>query len=344
MILGVPKESRHLENRVAMTPDLVPKLIQAGFDVEVQSGAGDDAGFSDNGYSQKGARLVADTVGEADVVLIVGPPTPDAILRMKTGSALIGFLNADRSPGILAPLAARCITAFAMELIPRIARAQSMDALSAMSTVSGYKAVLLAADHLPRFFPLLMTAAGTIPAARVLVIGAGVSGLEAMGTAKRLGAMVEAYDIRSGAKEEVESVGGKFVSGDLPKVVASSDVIITAAFARGREAPVLVTEEMVRSMRPGSVIVDLAAEQGGNCALTEAGTRVTKHKVTILGPINLPGSMPLHASELYARTATNFLLHVFRNSRLTLDLEDEIVRSTLVAHQGSITVAHGHKP
>jgi proton-translocating NAD(P)+ transhydrogenase subunit alpha len=250
-----------------------------------------------------------------------------------------------------------------MEFMPRIARAQAMDALSAMSAIAGYKAILLAANWLPKFFPLLMTAAGTMPPARVFVIGAGVAGLEAIGTAKRLGAIVEAYDTRPAVKEEVESVGAKFVELGLdttnaedtggyakaqnpsfytrqPEVmsahIAASDVVITAALVRGADAPVLITDEMVRNMRPGSVIVDLASDQGGNCALTEPGRNVVKHGVAILGPTNLPSSMPFHASKMYARTVINFLMHLFREGKPHIDLEDELIRSTLVAHQGKI--------
>jgi NAD(P) transhydrogenase subunit alpha len=250
-----------------------------------------------------------------------------------------------------------------MELMPRIARAQPMDALSAMSTVAGYKAVLLAANRLPKFFPLLMTAAGTITPARLFVVGAGVAGLEAIGTAKRLGAVVEAYDTRPAVKEEVQSVGAQFVELSLDtkdaeerggyaraespefyrkqqemmvEHVAAADVVITAALVRGRHAPVLITEEMVRGMRPGSVIVDLASAQGGNCALTEADKEVVKHGVTILGPTNLPSTMPFHSSQMYARTVTNFLMHLLQDGKICMDLDDEMTRATLVTHQGEI--------
>src|SRR3972149_536922 len=306
MIVGVPTEKSPGEGRVALAPELVPKLTKAGLEVLVQSGAGAAAGFSDRSYLERGARPEPETLQRADILLKVQPPTADEIGRMKEGSTLIGFLQPYTSTAEIRTLAARRVTAFSMELMPRITRAQPMDALSAMSTISGYKAVLLAASRLPKLFPLLMTAAGTITPARVLIIGAGVAGLHAIGTAKRLGAVVEAYDTRPTVREQVESLGARFVEVDLEtqdaedkggyakaqseefyqrqqkltaQSVAAADVVITTALVPGQRAPILITEEMVRAMRPGSVIVDLASEQGGNCALTEPGEEGGKHGV-----------------------------------------------------------------
>jgi NAD(P) transhydrogenase subunit alpha len=362
MIVGVPKEVVSGERRVALVPDLVAKLVKAGLEVVVQPGAGTAAGFVDAAYREPGARLEAE-VFTADVVLKVQPPTTEEIHAFKDGVTLISFLQPYTNAEGIAALAARKITAFAMELMPRISRAQSMDALSAMSTLSGYKAVLLAAERLPKLFPLLMTAAGTITPARVFVVGAGVAGLQAIGTARRLGAVVEAYDTRPAVKEQVESVGGKFVSLGLETTeaeaktgyaraqseefyqqqrelmagcVAGADVVITTALVPGKRAPLLITAEMVQAMRPGSVVVDLAAEQGGNCALTEPGQEVVRHGVVLVGPINLPSTVPFHASQLYARTVTNYFWHLYKDGRLHLDLEDELTRGPLVTHEGKI--------
>jgi proton-translocating NAD(P)+ transhydrogenase subunit alpha len=363
MIVSVPKETVSGERRVALVPELVPKLIQAGLEVVVQPGAGAAAGFPDASYRDKGARLEADVFDRADVLLKVQPPTAEETSRVREGATLIGFLQPYANLAGIRSLAERRVTSFAMELMPRITRAQSMDALSAMSTVAGYKAVLLAAQNLPKFFPLLMTAAGTISPARVFIIGAGVAGLQAIGTAKRLGAVVEAYDTRPAVKEQVESLGGKFVELALEtkdaeartgyakaqseefyqkqrelmaKAVAAADVVITTALVPGKSAPVLITEEMVQGMRPGSVIVDLAAEQGGNCALTQPGQEAVRHEVLILGPVNLPSTVPLHASQMYARTVTNYLAHLLKDGKPHLDLTDELTRGPLVTHQGEI--------
>jgi len=363
MIVGVPTEKFPGERRVALVPELVPKLTKAGLEVLVQSGAGAAAGFSDRSYLERGARLEPEIFQRADILLKVQPPTADEIGRMKEGSTLIGFLQPYTSTAEIRTLAARRVTAFSMELMPRITRAQPMDALSAMSTISGYKAVLLAASRLPKLFPLLMTAAGTITPARVLIIGAGVAGLHAIGTAKRLGAVVEAYDTRPTVREQVESLGARFVEVDLEtkdaedktgyaraqseefytqqrqmmsRYVTGADVVITTALVPGRRAPVLITEEMVQGMRAGSVIVDLAAEQGGNCALTEPGQEVIRHGVAIVGLTNLPSTVPLHASQMYARTVTNFLMHLLQDGRVHLDLNDELTRGPLVVHQGEI--------
>jgi len=363
MIVGVPKETISAERRVGIVPDLVPKLTQAGLEVVVEHDAGTAAGFLDAAYADKGARLAAEVLSGADIVLKVQPPTADEIGKMKSGAVLIGFLQPYANVGDIIILAEHDVTAFAMELMPRITRAQSMDALSAMSTVTGYKGVLLAASRLPKFFPLLMTAAGTVAPARVFIVGAGVAGLQAIGTAKRLGAIVEAYDTRPVVKEQVESLGAKFVELGLEtkdaqdkggyakaqseefyraqretmlKHVAAADVVVTTALVPGQRAPILITEEMVRGMRAGSVVVDLAADQGGNCELTTPGEDVVRHGVTIIGPTNLASTMPFHASQMYARTVVTFLLHLLKDGKVTLDLEDELTRGPMVTNRGEI--------
>jgi NAD(P) transhydrogenase subunit alpha len=363
MIVGIPKETAAGERRVALVPDLVPKLKQAGCEVLVQPGAGTAAGFLDAAYGEKGASLDVNALGRADAVLKVQPPSGNETARFKSGATLVGFLQPYSNFDGIKALAARNVSAFAMELMPRITRAQPMDALSAMSTVAGYKAVLIAAGRLPKFFPLLMTAAGTVTPARVFIIGAGVAGLQAIGTARRLGAIVEAYDTRPVVKEQVESLGAKFAELGLEtkdaqdkggyakaqseefykrqqemmgKFVAAADVVIPTALVPGKRAPVLITEEMVAGMRPGSVIVDLAAEQGGNCALTVPGEEVERHGVTIIGPLNVPSSMPFHASQMYARTVMSFLLHLVKGGQIQMDLADELTRGPLVTHQGEI--------
>jgi H+-translocating NAD(P) transhydrogenase subunit alpha len=362
MIVSVPKEVVTGERRVALVPDLVPKLVKAGLHVIVQPGAGTAAGFSDAEYRDKGATLTKDAFA-GDLVLKVQPPTPEEIRSFKEGATLIGFLQPFTSAAGIQALAERKVTAFAMELMPRISRAQPMDALSAMSTVSGYKAVLMAADRLAKLFPLLMTAAGTVTPARVFVVGAGVAGLQAIGTARRLGAVVEAYDTRPAAREQVESMGGKFAFLGLEAqdaeatsgyakaqseefyrqqqemmagCVAAADVVITTALVPGQRAPVLITEPMVQGMRPGSVLVDLAAEQGGNCALTVPGQEVTRHAVLVVGPVNLPSTLPFHASQLYARTVTNYLFYLLKDGRIPLNLDDELTRGPLVTHGGEV--------
>jgi NAD(P) transhydrogenase subunit alpha len=363
MIVAIPKETFPGEHRVAIVPELVALRRQAGLEVAVETDAGVAAGFADAAYAEKGARVSADVVSDADVVVRVRPPSGDEVARMKDGATLIGLLQPFANASLVRALAARGITAFAMELMPRIARAQPMDALSAMSTVSGYKAVLLAASRLPKFFPLLMTAQGTMTPARVFIVGAGVAGLQAIATARRLGALVEAYDTRPVVKEQVESLGAKFVDMGLDtkdaedkggyakaqseefyrnqqammlRCVASADVVIPTALIPGQRAPILITEEMVRGMRPGSVIVDVAAEQGGNCALTEPDRDVVRHGVLVLGPTNLPSTMPLHASAMYAKTVWNFLAHLLKDGRLELDLSDELTRGPLVTRHGDV--------
>lgn len=363
MKVGILKETIAGERRVALVPELVSKLTAAGLEVWVQSSAGIEAGFSDNDYAVKGATVSENVVAQAEILLKVRGPTASETSQLRGSSTVIGLLEPYSNAQQIQLLASKKITAFAMELMPRIARAQSMDVMSSMSTIAGYKAVMLGANRLPKFLPLLMTAAGTIPPARVFVIGAGVAGLEAIGTAKRLGALLEAYDTRPAVKEEVESVGAKFVELDLHAAdageqggyakaqstefyqkqqdmlrthVAAADIVITAALVRGTRAPELITAAMVHNMKPGSVIIDLAADQGGNCALTKPGEEVVIHGVTVIGPVNLPSSMPFHASAMYARNITNFLMHLAPDGRVQIDLNDELTRATLVTHRGEI--------
>jgi H+-translocating NAD(P) transhydrogenase subunit alpha len=363
MRVGIVKESVVGERRVALIPELAPKLIAVGLDVYVQAGAGEAAGFTDAAYQERGGQIAGSVLEDADILLKVQPPTPEEIGRIKPGAGLIGLLHPYVNEAGIEALAARGVTAFAMELMPRITRAQPMDVLSAMSTVAGYKAVIIAAERLPKLFPLLMTAAGTVHPARVFVVGAGVAGLQAIGTAKRLGAVVEAYDTRPAVREQVESLGAKFVDlgletkdaeaaggyakaqseefyrqqrERLAKAVRAADVVITTALVPGKRAPILITEEMVQGMRPGSVVVDLAAEQGGNCALTEAGREVVKHGVLIVGAPNLASSVPYHASQMYARTVVSFLLYLVKDGRLVVNRDDEVTRGTLVTHEGTV--------
>jgi len=372
LVIGVVRESFPGERRVALVPAAVPSLVKAGGEVLVQAGAADGAGYPDAQYAEKGAQLVVsreEVFARADVVLqVLGHGANDKtgradLPRLRPDQVLIGFLRPLGSPDTVRELAATGVSSLAVELMPRITRAQSMDALTAMSTVAGYKAVLLAAGTLPRMFPMLMTAAGTVTPARVLIVGVGVAGLQAIATARRLGAVVSAYDVRPAAKEQVLSLGARFVelpldTGDaedaggyaraqdesfyrrqrelMTRVVAESDVVITTAVVPGRKAPVLVTGEMVRGMVPGSVIVDLAAERGGNCELTRAYETVAAHGVTIIGAVNLAGTVPYHASQMYARTVTAFLLHLVKDGALRLDPGDEITRETLVTRGGEV--------
>ena len=370
MIVGVPTETYPGERRVALVPTAVPMLSRAGLDVLVEEGAGADAGFPDATYEEQGARLVSNRAklfSAANVLLYVrglgaNPTAGRADLELlRPGHFILGLLDPLGAPQAIQELADRGVTAFALELLPRISRAQPMDALTAMATIAGYKAVLLAADTLPKMFPMMMTAAGTITPVRLFVVGAGVAGLQAIATARRLGAVVYAYDVRPVVKEQVESLGGRFVELPLEteetettggyaqamdeafyrrqremllQVVAESDVVITTAAVPGRKAPILVTEEMVKGMRPGSVILDLAAEGGGNCELTRPGETVEAHGVTVLGPVNLPATIPYHASQMYARNVTAFLQNLVKDGEVRLDLEDPITRDTLVAHEG----------
>ena len=367
MIIGVTKETVAGERRVALVPDAVKKLVGDDLEVVIQAGAGEAAGFPDAMYTEKGATLESDAaavLGRADVALGVQPPSPEALGALRRGAIWVGFLKPLDELELAKSLAEKGITSFSMELMPRITRAQSMDALSSQSTISGYRAVLLASLHLPKIFPMLVTAAGTLSPARVLVIGAGVAGLQAIGTARRLGAVVEAYDTRPAVKEQVESLGARFVeleldTGDaedaggyaraqseefyqqqreqLGKKVAASDVVITTALVPGQQAPLLITEEAVRAMKPGSVVVDLAAEKGGNCALTQADEDVVVDGVTILGHTNLPAEIPAHASQMYAKNLVTFLEHLVSEGKIELDLEDEITKGALLTHEGQIT-------
>jgi NAD(P) transhydrogenase subunit alpha len=375
MIVGVPKEIYPRERRVALVPAVIPNLKKAGLDVVVEAGAGIEAGYPDAEYTEKGARLVTnrgEVFQSADIItqfLCYGAndKTGNADLPLlKRGQVLLGFVRPLGAAETLQEIAERGVLAFSVELMPRTTRAQSMDALSSMATICGYKAVVLAADTLPRMFPMLTTAAGTITPARVLIIGAGVAGLQAIATARRLGAVASAYDMRPAAKEQVQSLGGRFV--ELPieakdaqdargygkaqdesfyqrqrellgKTVAESDVVITAAVIPGKKSPVLVTKDMVARMAPGSVIVDLAAERGGNCELTKPDGTVVEHNVTIIGEYNLAGTVPYHASSLYARNASAFLQHLVKDGKLNLDLKDEIIRETLVTQDGEIVNA-----
>jgi NAD(P) transhydrogenase subunit alpha len=372
MVIGVLKETAHGEKRVALVPEGVERLCKAKLEVVVQAGAGSGASISDEQYQAKGAVLLpdADTVAlKSDLVVKVRPPMLDPAVNrhevdvLKEGSMLMSFLQPLTNIDLVRRLGARKITCFSMDLIPRITRAQPMDALSSMSTIMGYKCAIMAANLLGKFFPLLMTAAGTVSPARVLVMGAGVAGLQAIATCRRLGAVVEAYDVRPAVKTEIESLGAKFVQLDLETKdaqdaggyakaqseeflrkqrelvtshVRQADVVITTALIPGKRAPILVTEEMVKGMRPGSVIVDMAAEQGGNCEITEPGKDVVKHGVIIAGLVNIPSTMPTHSSQMYSRNVTNYLLYMARDGSLNLDLNDEMVKSPLVTHNGEV--------
>ncbi len=372
MIVGIPKETCPGEHRVALVPEAVANLVGQGLEVLLDVGAGAGAGFPDSAYVERGAQLVvrADLFARADIVLQVrtlgaNPQVGRADLdHVRDGQIFIGAAEPLGDMAPLKDLAERGATLFAMELMPRITRAQSMDILSSMATVAGYKAVLLAAEHLPRMFPLLMTAAGTVTPARVLIIGAGVAGLQAIATARRLGATVQAYDVRAAVKEQIESLGAKFVELDLDagdsedsggyakaqdesfydrqreefgKVVAESDVVISTAAIPGKPSPLLITAEAVRAMAMGSVVVDLAAERGGNCALSKAGETVVESGVQILAPLNLPATVPYHASQMYSHNIATFLKHLYDSEEgIQCDMEDEITSATLVARGGQI--------
>ena len=365
MLVGCPRETAPGERRVALTPDAARALGRAGIEVAIEAGAGTAAGYPDAAYQQAGARVGdrAAALSGPDVVVVV-QGAPEQVERLREGSVLVGLLRPLERPERARALAARRITAFAMELMPRITRAQSMDALSSQANLAGYRSVLVAAASLAKAFPMMVTAAGTISPARVLVLGAGVAGLQAIATARRLGAIVEAYDVRPAVKEQVESLGARFLelaleTGDaedaggyarvqseeflrkqrelLGQRVAAADVVITTALVPGSEAPRLVEEEAVRRMRPGSVIVDMAAEQGGNCACSRPDETVRVDGVTVLGPTNLPSEVAFHASQTYARNVTTFLEHLVKDGKLVLDLEDEITKGALLCHEGEIT-------
>jgi len=375
LIIGVPKESYPGERRVALVPIVIPILTKAGFEVVVEASAGAGAGYPDALYTDKGAKILpgrADVFAQADIVVQVlcygsNDVTGEAdVPLMRRGQTLIGFLRPLGSIEVIQQIAQTGVTSFAVEFMPRTTRAQSMDALSSMGTICGYKAVLLAGVTLPKIFPMLTTAAGTITPARVFVIGAGVAGLQAIATARRLGAVVSAYDMRPAAKEQVQSLGGRFV--ELPieakdaqdargygtaqdesfyakqrellsRAVADSDVVITTAVVPGKKAPVLITADMVKQMAPGSVIVDLAAERGGNCELTQAGKIVVEHDVRIIGEINLASKVPYHASQMYARNLAAFLTYLVKDGKLRANSDDEIIHETLLTRDGEIVNA-----
>ncbi len=372
MIVGVPKESYPGERRVALVPMVVPMLAKAGLEVVVESGAGLSAGYTDAMFADKGAKVLPDRSAvfqAADIITQVLSPGSndvsgkDDLPLFRRGQVLVGFLRPFGAKEMLEQLAAAGLTTFAVELMPRTTRAQSMDALSSMATCAGYRAVLLAAETMPRMLPMMTTAAGTITPARVLIIGCGVAGLQAIATARRLGAVVSAYDLRPVVKEQVQSLGARFVELPLEaadaqdargyakeqdeafyrkqrellgKAVAECDVVITTAVVPGKKAPVLVTAEMVKNMAPGSVIVDLAAERGGNCELTQSGQTITVHGVTIIGRINVASGVPYHASQMYARNLTSFLTHLMKDGKPQLDSTDEIIRETMLTRNGEV--------
>ncbi|TME25969.1 MAG: Re/Si-specific NAD(P)(+) transhydrogenase subunit alpha [Chloroflexi bacterium] len=364
MKVGVVKETLPGERRVALVPDTASKLVAAKLDVAVQTGAGSEAFYMDDGYQKAGATLVPDArtvLSQADAVLKVQPPSLDEVAALKSGAILICFLQPSAHADVVKALATQKVTAFSLELVPRISRAQSMDALSSQAGVAGYKAVLIAANRLGKFFPLLITAAGTVRPSRVLVLGAGVAGLQAIATARRLGAVVEAYDVRPAVKDEVKSLGATFVELPLEAQqgqggyaaqqseeflrrqreligdhVAASDVVITTAAVPGRKAPILVTKDMVARMRPGSVIVDLAADTGGNVELTKPGEAVVTRGVTIDGPRNLASTMPVHASQLYSRNVSTLLLSLVKDGQPNIDFNDEIVKGSCLTNAGEL--------
>src|SRR5437588_3067111 len=363
MRIAVPREKQPGEARVALVPESVKKLVAAGAEIGVETGAGVRAGFADREYETAGSGIMgrSDLLPEADILVCVNRPEPDDFSRLKSGAVIIGFLKPLDEPTALEPIIARKLSAFAVELVPRTTRAQSMDALSSMATIAGYKAVIIAAERLPRMFPLLMTAAGTVPPAKVLVLGAGVAGLQAIATARRLGAVVEAYDVRAAAGQDGKSLGAKFLESDLggietqdaggyakeltpealqrgrdmvAKHAAASDVVITTAQIPGRKAPLMLTEEAVNAMKSGAIIIDLAASTGGNVAVTKAGEEVQRNGVTILGPLNLPATVPAHASQLYSRNLASFIALINDKGNLKIDLNDDILQGACVTYQG----------
>lgn len=372
MIVGVPKETYPGERRVALTPAVVPLLAKAGLEVVIEAGAGTAAGYPDAQYQEKGAKVLPDrgsVFAQADIVCQVlchGANDKNGaqdLPLLRRGQVLIGFVRPLGSPDSVQQVAKTGVTAFSVELIPRTTRAQSMDALSSMASIAGYKAVIAVADALPRIFPMMTTAAGTITPSKILVIGAGVAGLQAIATAKRLGSVVSAYDVRPAVKEQVQSLGGRFVelpleTGEaqdargyakaqdeafyakqrqlLGKVIAESDAVITTAVVPGKKAPILVTDAMVKGMAPGSVVLDLAAERSGNCELTRAGETIVAHGVTIIGPINLASTAPYHASQMYAKNLTSFLTNLVKDGKVRPPESDEIIRDTLLTQGGEV--------
>lgn len=372
MKIGVPKEIQENETRVALIPQSIKKITQKGLEVIIESKAGEGSFFTDKEYEEAGAKIIKDVkelyINSDLIIKVRKPEFNDKIGRheidlMKEEATLVSLLNPASNVDTIQKLVSRKISAFSLDSIPRITRAQSMDVLSSMSTISGYKAVLIALEYLPKFFPMLMTAAGTIAPAKVFIIGAGVAGLQAIATAKRLGAVVEAFDTRPAVKEQTESLGAKFVEIDLSgeqtegesgyakqvskelhtkelelirKHVKKSDVVITTAQVPGKRAPILITEEMVKEMQPGSVIVDLASDHGGNCELTELGKKVVKYGVNVCGFLNLPASMPVHASQMFSKNMENVIGHLVKNNQINLDLNDEINKGALITHRGAI--------
>jgi len=375
VIVGVPREIYPGERRVALTPVVVPMLAKAGLEVVIEAGAGERAGYLDALYQEKGAKILADRASvfaQSDIVAQVlchganDKTGANDLPLMRRGQVLIGFMRPLAAAETVQQIAQTGVSAYSVELIPRTTRAQSMDALSAMASIAGYKAVIVVADELPRIFPMMTTAAGTITPSRILIIGAGVAGLQAIATAKRLGAVVSAYDVRPAVKEQVQSLGGRFVelaleTGDaqdargyakaqdeafyakqrelLGKVIAESDAVITTAVVPGKKAPILVTEAMVKGMAPGSVILDLAAERGGNCELTRPGEKIVAHGVTIIGPVNLAGGAPFHSSQVYARTLTSFLQNLVKDGKVRPPESDDIIRDTLLTQGGEVVNA-----
>lgn len=363
MKLAVPKETKFKENRVALTPDVVKDLVKKGFEVQVESGCGMNSFFSDDAYTAAGAQIVTDVkniYADADVVLKVNAPSPEEIARMKKGGILISFLFAATNPDVVNACCNAGVSAFSVDAIPRISRAQKMDALSSQANLAGYKAVLMAANQIGKILPMMTTAAGTIKPTKIVIFGAGVAGLQAVATAKRLGAVVEVTDIRPETKEQVESLGGKFieVKGDasvkieggyvkgvsdeflkmqqelVGKHVQQADIVITTALIPGRKAPVLVTEEMVKSMKFGSVIVDMAVESGGNVVGSELNKNIVKNGVTIIGEGNIPSLLPMNASDLYAKNIATFLTHLADKDKFNWEMEEEITKGSLIVHAG----------
>jgi len=372
MKIGIPNEISDGERRVAIVPIIATQLLKDGHEVSIETGAGEKAYFPDAEYEQAGAVIVKNKqllYSGADVIMKILPPQREEVEMMKNSSTYIGFLSSVLDAEFLKLMNEKNITSFAMEFIPRISRSQSMDALSSMASIAGYRAVLIAAQHLGKFFPLMMTAAGTIPPAKLLVIGAGVAGLQAIATARRLGARVEAFDTRPAVKEQVESLGAQFIEMELVadaettsgyakemtkefmkrereiigNRAAQNHVVITTAQLFGKKAPILITEEMVKKMQEGSVIIDLAAEQGGNCEITEPGKNICKHGVTICGVLNLPSTLPIDASSMYSRNITQFFKHLYNTDDRKLDFEDKITKSSCVTHNGEIVNDHVRK-
>jgi NAD(P) transhydrogenase subunit alpha len=363
MNIGVPLEAYPGEKRVAIVPEVVGRLQKLGVEVLIEEGAGIGSHYPDPAFQEAGAVLIhgqEQLLSEADLVLRVQPPTVESINLQREGSIAIGFMNPSQNPESIKAMCARRIASLALELLPRVTRAQAMDALTSQASVAGYKAALMAADHLGKFLPMLTTPTGTIRPAKVLVIGAGVAGLQAIATARRLGAMVEAYDVRTATKEQVESLGAKFLQVSieaeaeggyareltaeekqlqqdmLAKQIGQADAVIATAAIPGQTAPRIITKEMVESMRPGSVIIDLAAEGGGNCELTEAGKSVHRKDVEIYGPINVPSMLPVHASEMYAKNLFNLVVLMIKDSQLAPDWEDEVLRESTLTRDGEI--------